>query len=134
MFFLRTPSHQWTPTNNTNGPVGGGVGLLSTAVNAITFLTYPSVQNLTWYKNNVSQGTQTGPVSWRQTVYDWLDYVHATSTVNLYISTTNTKPGSPNQTFNSFSFDSGSYYMGFGAGTGGSTDNHELLSWSLTFT
>jgi hypothetical protein len=59
--------------------------------------------------------------------------IHA-QTFALYFSTTNTKPGSPNQTFNSFSFDSGSYYMGFGAGTGGSTDNHELLSWSLTFT
>ena len=37
-------------------------------------------------------------------------------------------------TFTSFSFDTGSYYMGFGAGTGGSTDNQELLSWTLQFT
>ena len=125
---------QWTPTNNTNGPTGASVGLLSTAVNAITFLTFDK-NNYTWYKNNVSQGaTSVSAGFWRQTLYFWGDYNHSAQTFALYYSTTNSKPGSPNQTFNSFSFDSGSYYMGFGAGTGGSTDNHELLSWSLTFT
>jgi hypothetical protein len=125
---------QWTPTNNTNGPTGGGVGLITTAINAITFLTF-TYNNYTWYKNNVSQGaTSVSAGFWRQTLYFWGDYNHSAQTFALYFSTTNTKPGSPNQTFNSFSFDSGSYYMGFGAGTGGSTDNHELLSWSLTFT
>jgi hypothetical protein len=125
---------QWTPTNNTNGPIGGGVGLLNTAINAITFLTF-TANNYTWYKNGVSQGaTSVSAGFWRQTLYFWGDYNHSAQTFALYFSTTNTKPGSPNQTFNSFSFDSGSYYMGFGAGTGGSTDNHELLSWSLTFT
>jgi hypothetical protein len=67
-------------------------------------------------------------------LYFWGDYNHSAQTFALYFNTTNSKPGSPNQTFNSFSFDTGSYYMGFGAATGGSTDNHELLSWSLTFT
>ena len=125
---------QWTPTNNTNGPTGGGVGLLNTAINAITFLTF-TTNNYTWYKNGVSQGaTSVSSGFWRQTLYFWGDYNHSAQTFALYYSTTNSKPGSPNQTFNSFSFDSGSYYMGFGAGTGGSTDNHELLSWSLTFT
>ena len=125
---------QWTPTNNTNGPTGGGVGLITTAINAITFLTF-TYNNYTWYKNNVSQGaTSVSAGFWEQTLYFWGDYNHSAQTFALYFSTTNTKPGSPNQTFNSFSFDSGSYYMGFGAGTGGSTDNHELLSWSLTFT
>jgi hypothetical protein len=33
-----------------------------------------------------------------------------------------------------FVFDTGSYYMGFGVATGGANDNHELFSWSLTFT
>jgi hypothetical protein len=33
-----------------------------------------------------------------------------------------------------FAYNTGSYYMGFGAGTGVSTDNQELLSWVLTFT
>jgi hypothetical protein len=125
---------QWTPTNNTNGPTGASVGLLSTAVNAITFLTFDK-NNYTWYKNNVSQGaTSVSAGFWRQTLYFWGDYNHSAQTFALYYSTTNSKPGSPNQTFNSFSFDSGSYYMGFGAATGGATDNHELLSWSLTFT
>jgi hypothetical protein len=85
--------------------------------------------------NNVSQGaTSVSSGLWRQTLYFWGDYNHSAQTFALYYSTTNSKPGSPNKTFTSFSFDTGSYYMGFGAGTGGSTDNHELLSWSLTFT
>ena len=125
---------QWTTTNNTNGPTGGGVGLITNAINAITFLTYTN-NNYTWYSNNVSQGaTSVSSGLWRQTLYFWGDYNHSAQTFALYYSTTNSKPGSPNKTFTSFSFDTGSYYMGFGAGTGGSTDNHELLSWSLTFT
>ena len=127
---------QWTTTNNSTGLSGGGVSRIDTSstINALSFTTYPGVQNLTWYKSNVSQGTQTGPISWRQTAYYWLDYVHATSTASLYISTTSTKPGSPSFTYTGFTFDSTSYYMGFGAGTGGSTDNHELVNWKLTFT
>ena len=125
---------QWTPTNNTNGTSGGGVGYVSTAINAITFLTY-SNNNYTWYKNNVSQGaTSVTSGLWRQTLYFWGDYNHSAQTFALYFSTTNSKPGSANKTFTSFLFDTGSYYMGFGAATGGANDNHELLSWVLTFT
>jgi hypothetical protein len=125
---------QWTPTNNTNGTSGGGVGYLSTAINAITFLTYTN-NNYTWYKSNVSQGaTSVSAGLWRQTLYFWGDYNHSAQTFALYWSTTNSKPGSANKTFTSFLFDTGSYYMGFGAATGGANDNHELLSWVLTFT
>jgi hypothetical protein len=125
---------QWTTTNNTNGPTGGGVGLITNAINAITFLTYTN-NNYTWYKNNVSQGaTSVTSGFWRQTLYFWGDYNHSAQTFALYYNTTNSKPGSANKTFTSFVFDTGSYYMGFGAATGGATDNHELLSWSLTFT
>ena len=127
---------QWTTTNNTNGATGGGVGLItaSSTINAITFLTY-TANNFTWYKNNVSQGaTSVSSGFWRQTLYFWGDYNHSAQTFALYYSTTNSKPGSPNQTFTSFSFDTGSYYMGFGAAVGGSNDNQEILSWNLQFT
>lgn len=125
---------QWTPTNNTNGATGGGVGYVSTAINAITFLTYTN-NSYNWYKNNVLQvATSVSSGFWRQTLYFWGDYNHSAQTFALYYSTTNSKPGSPNKTFTSFSFDTSSYYMGFGAATGGSNDNHELLSWVLTFT
>ena len=125
---------QWTPTNNTNGATGGGVGYVSTAINAITFLTYVN-NSYNWYKNNVLQvATSVSSGFWRQTLYFWGDYNHSAQTFALYYSTTNSKPGSPNKTFTSFSFDTSSYYMGFGAATGGANDNHELLSWVLTFT
>ena len=125
---------QWTPTNNTNGATGGGVGYVSTAINAITFLTYVN-NSYNWYKNNVLQvATSVSSGFWRQTLYFWGDYNHSAQTFALYYSTTNSKPGSPNKTFTSFSFDTNSYYMGFGAATGGANDNHELLSWTLQFT
>ena len=125
---------QWTPTNNTNGSAGGGVGYVSTAINAITFLTYVN-NSYNWYKNNVLQvATSVTSGFWRQTLYFWGDYNHSAQTFALYYSTTNSKPGSANKTFTSFVFDTGSYYMGFGAATGGANDNHELLSWVLTFT
>ena len=125
---------QWAPTNNTNGIAGGGVGLLSTAVNAITFLTYTN-NSYNWYKNNVLQvATSVSSGLWRQTLYFWGDYNHSAQTFALYWNTTNSKPDSANKTFTSFLFDTSSYYMGFGAATGGANDNHQLLSWVLTFT
>lgn len=123
---------QWTPTNNTNGSVGGGVSLISTAANAIAFLTHVN-NNVTWYKNNVSQGAQAQAISFRQNVYYWFDYDHALSTGKVYYSTTATKPGSAQHSYTGFSFDSSSYYIGFGAATGGATDNHILKSMSLAF-
>ena len=123
---------QWTPTNNTNGSLGGGVSLIATAANAITFLTHVN-NNVTWYKNNVSQGAQAHAITFRQNVYYWFDYDHALSTGKVYYSTTATKPGSAQHSYTGFSFDSASYYIGFGAATGGATDNHILKSMTLSF-
>jgi hypothetical protein len=123
---------QWTPTNNSNGSVGGGVGLISTAVNAITFLTFAN-NNVTWYKSNSSQGSQAQVIGFRQNVYYWFDYDHVSSTGKVYYSTSSTKPISPQHSYTSFTFDSSNYYIGFGAATGGSTDNHILKSFRLTF-
>ena len=123
---------QWTTTNNTNGSTGGGVGYISTAVNALTFLTYTN--NLfRWYKNNVIQTTSTGQNFYRN-LFFWADYNHGASTMNIYFATTNTKPGSANFALTGFSFDSTSYYIGFGAATGGANSNHILRSMKLTFT
>jgi hypothetical protein len=127
---------QWTTTNNTNGTSGGGVGRIesSSTINAIGFYTF-TVNNFQWYKSNVLQSTTSVSAGfWRQQLYFWADYNNSAQTLSLYYNTTNSKPGSPNITYSSFSFDTGSYYMGFGAATGGNNDNHEILSWSLQFT
>ena len=127
---------QWTTTNNTNGTAGGGVGRIeaSSTINAIGFYTYIN-NNFQWYKSNVLQSTTSVSAGfWRQRLYFWADYNNSAQTLALYYSTTNSKPGSPNITYSSFSFDTGSYYMGFGAAIGGSNDNQEILSWSLQFT
>ncbi len=123
---------QWTPTNNTNGSAGGSVGYLSTAVQAFLFKTFTN-NSFTWLANDITQTTQTGQNFYRNLFY-WADYNHATSTMNIYFSTTNTKPGSANFTLSGFSFNSSSYYIGFGAATGGANENHILRSMKLTFT
>lgn len=123
---------QWTTTNNTNGIGGGGVGYLTTAAQAFTFLTFTN-NSFNWYKNNVQQTTQTGQ-NFQQNLFYWADYNHATSTMRIYFSTSSTKPGSPNFTLTGFSFDTTSYYIGFGAATGGANANHILRSMKLTFT
>ncbi len=123
---------QWTTTNNTNGAAGGGVGYVSTAVNAFLFKTF-SNNLFEWYKNNVVQTTQTGQNFYRNLFY-WADYNHATSTMRIYFNTTNSKPASANFTLTGFLFDATSYYIGFGAATGGAYENHILRSMKLTFT
>ncbi len=123
---------QWTTTNNTNGGVGGGVGYISAAINALLFQTYTNNQ-FVWYRNNVIQVTQTGQNFYRNLFY-WADYNHATSTMLIYFNTTNSKPALPNFTLSGFSFDATSYFIGFGAATGGANENHILRSMKLTFT
>ena len=123
---------QWTTTNNTNGSAGGGVGYVSTAAQAFTFLTYTN-NSFTWYKANVVQTTQTGQ-DFQRNLFYWADYNHSASTMNIYFSITNTKPGSPNFSLTGFSFGATNYFIGIGAATGGATANHILRSMKLTFT
>ena len=126
---------QWTSVNDVNGGVGGDVSMLPlvSTINALKFLTWTN-NSVVWFHSNSLQSSQSlSGFSIRQNVYYWTDYNHNTSTMNIYYSTTSTKPGSPQHTFTSFTFDSGTYYIGFGAATGGSNDNHILKSMKLTF-
>ena len=126
---------QWATTNNSNGGVGGDVSVIadSSTINALKFQTW-SNNLLQWLHNNsiVTSSSFSG-FNIRQNVYYWMDYNYGTSTMDIYYSTSSTKPGSPQKTFTSFTFDSGLYYIGFGAATGGSDDNHILKSMKLTF-
>jgi hypothetical protein len=125
---------QWTSTNNTNGSGGGGVGYLSTAAQAFTFLTYTN-NIFRWYKNDVDISDQSySGQNFQRNLYYWADYNHSASTMKIYVSLTPTKPVSVNFSLTGFSFGATSYYIGFGAATGGSTSNHILRSMKLTFT
>jgi hypothetical protein len=123
---------QWTTTNTDNGPTGGGVGLLATTAQAFTFLTYLN-NSFTWYKANAAQTPVTGQ-NFQRNLYYWADYNHSASTMNIYVSTTTTKPVSVNFSLTGFIFGATSYYIGFGAATGGANANHILRSMKLTFT
>jgi hypothetical protein len=123
---------QWSTTNNTNGTGGGGVGLLSTTAQAFTFLTYTN-NSFTWYKANAAQTPVTGQ-NFQRNLYYWAIYNHSASTMNIYFSTSPTQPVSPNFALTGFTFGATSYYIGFGAATGGANSNHILRSMKLTFT
>jgi hypothetical protein len=123
---------QWTTTNNTNGGTGGLVGRLATTAQAFTFLTY-TYNSFTWYKENVAQTPVTGQ-NFKRNLYYWADYNHSASTMKIYVSTTTTKPVAVDFSLTGFSFGATSYYIGFGAATGGETENHILRSMKLTFT
>ena len=126
---------QWTTTNNTNGAPGGGVGFLgASAYQGFTFLTYTN-NILTWYKNGISQSNlSVASNTFRSNSYYWADYNHAASTMKIYYSTGTTKPATVNFSTVGFLFNATPYYIGFGAATGGATDNHILKSMTLTFT
>jgi hypothetical protein len=130
---------QWSTTNTANGPTGASVGLLPPspptvppAVQAFTFLTYTN-NSFTWYKANVAQTPVTGQ-NFQRNLYYWADYNHSVSTMKIYVSTTPTKPVSATFSLEGFIFGPTSYYIGFGAATGGETANHILRSMKLTFT
>jgi hypothetical protein len=125
---------QWTLTNNSTGLSGGGCGRITSAKNAISFLTF-SNNDINWYENGSLQSSSNVTSGlWRQLLYYWAEYDHLSTTMKIYHNTVDTKPVSANYTFSGFSFDNLNYYMGFGAGTGGSNDDHKLLSWNLSYT
>jgi hypothetical protein len=123
---------QWTTTNDSAGLQGGSVGVISNSstINAFLFQTFTN-NRIYWYHNNAPQTTQNLLLSIRQNIYYWMDYDYATSTMTIYYSTSNTKPGSSQHTFTGVTFDDSNYYLGFGAANGGVTDYHVLKSMSL---
>lgn len=123
---------QWTTTDSTNGGAGGGVGYVTTAYQALTFLTYTN-SNFTWYKQNVVQTTVNGQ-NFFQNLFYWAEYTQQASTLNIYFSSVYVKPATPNFPLTGFLFDSTPYYIGFGAATGGANADHILRSMKLTFT
>lgn len=67
----------------------------------------------------------------------WVDYSGATNTVRVFLAdgATGTKPGTPILTVPNLDLATlvgGQAYLGFGAGTGGLNNNHEVLSWDFT--
>lgn len=124
---------QWTNTNNSTGGVGGDVGAIYSAHNLFQFKTWTNNLIQHWNQNSSIGSQLLNGFSIRQNVYYWMDYDFDTSTMLIYYSTTDTKPGSPQHTFASVTFDDGSYFFGIGAACGGSNDYHILKSMRLTF-
>ena len=127
---------QWYTSNNSNGATGGGCGRINdvACIHCIIFQTYTG-SGVYWANANVDKTSKTSSsISFRQNVHYWLSYNHWSQTMDIYYSTSNTKPSSPSHTYTSFVFNSTYYYFGLGAATGGSTDNHIIKSMNLIFT
>lgn len=122
---------QWHTANNVTGGGGGGCGRIdqSSCIHAIVFKTWIS-NIIYWFENNVYKIDVSPAVSLRQNLYYWLDYNHLEKKMKIYYGNSNSK-SVLRHTLNSFEFDDGDYYLGFGAATGGSNDNHILKSMYL---
>ncbi|MEO1090956.1 MAG: Calx-beta domain-containing protein, partial [Pseudomonadota bacterium] len=131
------------------GGNGGDQGLRSTVTNslAIGFDTYknwydaPGDNRLTVLANgdvrNALIEQQVGTVDFNDggVGYAWIDYDGASNQLQVFLSTTSTKPAVAALSFtvDLASFVGSQAYAGFTAGTGGGTaNNHEILNWTLT--
>jgi hypothetical protein len=121
---------QWHTNNTALGGLGGNCARIneSSCIHAIVFSTLGN--SIYWYKNNVSQTNFPPSIGLRQNLFYWLDYNHLEKKLKIYYNTSNSK-SILRHTLNSFEFDAGDYYLGFGAGTGAVNDNHILRSMYL---
>ena len=126
------------------GPIGGYFGYQGTTNSlAIEFDTYANGWDVN--DNHVSvivNGNAENAIITRAydfdfndgaTRYAWVDYNGTNNVLAVYISETNQKPGSPVLVTNVdlSSLVGNQMYAGFSAGTGGFTNNHEIVSWTM---
>ncbi|MEX2186328.1 MAG: lamin tail domain-containing protein [Pirellulales bacterium] len=68
--------------------------------------------------------------------YVWIDYDGVTNTMDVYFTTTSTKPATPTLSamvdLNTIFGGANGLYAGFTAGTGGATNTHDVVSWDFT--
>lgn len=123
---------QWFTNATTVGGFGALAGRVANAnvPYALSVRTYYTLLNL--YTANVETAFRSLGFNARQDLYYWLDYSHANSGLRLFVSQTSTKPATAIHEFTGVSFTNTEYYIGIGASTGGSDDNHILKAWSLS--
>lgn len=134
-------SLQWNSDNVSVGAIGGSVGVVPTNVNAFLFNTWEGIPDqfyyvqpkVHWNTGTTTKSSQDLVYNIREDVFYWADYDHSAGTFKIYYGNQNVKPSEPTHIFEGVSFDSGEYYFGMGAATGGFFDNHILKSLSLTF-
>jgi Bacterial lectin len=84
---------------------------------------------------DVSRSVNVNGGNLRDTVlYSWVDYNSAGSQLDMYLADSPIKPADSmhNVSFLPGEFGSSNLFVGFTAGTGGLTDNHDILSFSIT--
>ena len=129
---------------NALGDTGGGLGLEGIGQSvAVEFDTYANPGDVN--ANHVSivlNGNITSPIATKtfgtdlnngQPKYAWVDYNGSNDKIAVYLSNTNAKPSTPllTTTLNLQAVVGNNAYAGFTAGTGGLTNNHDVLNWTL---
>ncbi len=73
---------------------------------------------------------------YNQNEFAWIDYDSSSTTLSVYLSTTNVKPGTAvlSNSVDIASILGTQAYVGFGAGTGGAAGDNDILSWQFTST
>ena len=73
---------------------------------------------------------------YNQNEFAWIDYDASSTTLSVYLSTTNVKPGTAvlSNSVDIASILGAQAYVGFGAGTGGAAGDNDILSWQFTST
>ena len=69
--------------------------------------------------------------------FAWVDYDGGTQVMNIFLSETNTKPGSPTLSQRvplSQIFSGNDLFLGFTGATGGARESHELINWTFDTT
>jgi hypothetical protein len=127
------------------GDAGGGLGYAGiTPSVAVQFDTFQSTNNPTGSKVGIDTGGSTTPVAsaapafdlYGAKVYAWVDYDPATTTLQVFVSTTNIKPTTPLVTtvVNLATTIGPNAFAGFTGGTGADDEVNDITSWSLTAT
>jgi hypothetical protein len=134
---------------NALGAAGGALG--ATTISPAIMVEFDTYFGGSWdiannNPNHIGINTSTSATSLAQTGqlpkwlgagahHVWIDYVGATDTMRVYLSQTPTKPASPalSATIDLNSLFGGATELNFGftAGTGGASEEHDILSWRI---
>lgn len=91
--------------------------------------------NLSTVSTSIAQTAQLPKWLGAGTQHVWIDYLGATDTLNVYLSTTTTKPAAPTLStvtnLNALFGTATELNFGFTAGTGGASEEHDILSWTI---
>ncbi len=118
--------------NNGGGPINNSIGIgFNTWVNNIVKIVGVTGDGTTTTLSSQSAPFVLGNGASR---YVWIDYDGSTNVLDVYLSAANTKPLNPflSQVVDLPNYVGNQAYLGFTAGTGISSHNHDIRAWTFS--